>query len=555
MKNKMNFIWLIVGLLFLGALFWFGLGGGFGFAEEETEKDYTVWDYDQGFDPSDRNPYGTFVLKELMDTGIAQVKLKLVESHLDLDQLMNKEDAIYMFLGHRNFMNDANVDKLLEFVSKGNAAFLAYHEIPIYLEHALFEEYIYTNGFESESKPAFIKVEGFEAHQIPFIHENDTSDFYWNHFEQGDFFETFDKLGTIEGKVDFIKIKYGEGQFFLHLNPYIFTNVNILEEEGLKLVEEVFSKLPEGNVYWDMYSSQYHYRNYYEKHSVLEFILNNQSLRWAFLTLLIGVLIFGIFASKRYFNAIPIKKPNENTSLEFVETISRLYRSQGKNSDLIKIKKQNFLNFVSHHYYIHSKELNPEYIFKLSQKSNVEEEEIERLIKKLNFGAENHEVSNDYLIETHKMLESFYSKCKGVSRKHEKIINTKDLDLKLMRKSKVPLAIIGIGGLVLFFGVILLTLGAGLGTLLILLGLFTAIFGYILFSSPLVVIKGGELAYQKWMDRHELNLFQLETSAYDKENQIFELNSRNEKLRIDLNDLSTKDQNKLISTIRNIKLK
>ncbi|MCB0479385.1 MAG: DUF4350 domain-containing protein [Crocinitomicaceae bacterium] len=549
----MNIIWIIVGGLIIAALLWFGLGYGAG--EGKFDGDNTDWDYSNAFDPTDRNPYGTYVLKELMDSGIANVKLKMIQTHMDLDELRHKENAIYLFIGNESYMSNANVDKLLEFIAEGNTALLSTTGIPDYLEEALFDEYIYTNGFYSGEKTTYVRVKENQAHQIPFIKENDTVNFFWNHFEENDFFETYDKLGNVDGKTDFIRIKYGKGYFYLHLNPYVFTNVNILEEEGLILNEEIFSQLPKGDVYWDVYSTQFHSRDYYGKRSVIEFILNNESLRWAFIILLIGVAIFGLFASKRYFAVIPVVKQNENTSLEFVETISRLYRNQGDNADLVKIKLQNFRNYVSHYYYLDTKDLNGEFVFKLSQKSNIPEGKIEALVKKLEFGAKNDTISNEYLIETHKMLEDFYTNSQGAKRRHEKVIGTKDIELKLMRNSRLPLMIIGIGLIVIFLGVILLTTGVGLGTLLLLVGLFSSIFGYVLFSSPLIVIKSGELSYQKWVDRQQFNLYQLLTSHYDKENEIFELTSNNLKLKIDLKDLSAKDQSRLIQTIRNIKMK
>ncbi|MEZ4938485.1 MAG: hypothetical protein R2799_12925 [Crocinitomicaceae bacterium] len=549
----MNSIWIIVGVLFIGALLWFGLGGGFG--REEFNQENTDWDYSNGFDPTDKNPYGTFVLKELMDSGIAQIKLKMIQTRMDLDELRGEKNAIYLFIGHQSYMSDGNVDKLLEFVAQGNTAYISTQSIPIYLEHALFEDYIYTNGFYSGEKPTPIKIKNQEIHSIPFINENDTVDFYWNHFEEGDFFETYDMLGSVDGKTDFIRIRYGEGYFFLHLNPYVHTNVSILQEEGLLLTEEIFSQLPKGDVYWDVYSSNFHNQDYYEKRSVLEFILNNESLRWAFLILLIGVLIFGTFASKRYFSIIPVVKQNQNTSLEFVETISKLYRNQGDNADLIKIKLQNFKNFISHYYFLDSKKLDEEFKFKLAQKSNISEERIETLIKKLEFGASNDSISNEYLIDTHKKLEEFYSNCKGARRHHEKIPGVKEVDIKLMRGGKMPLSIIIAGALVLFLGIVFLTLGAGIGTLFILFGLFTAIFGYVLFSTPLIVVREGELSYQKWIDRKQFNLLQLQTSKYEKGNEIFELTSNNAQMKIDMRDLSAKDQQILVQTIRNIKLK
>ena len=140
MKGNNNIL-IVVGALFLVALGWFGLGGGWG-ADESFDEEYADWTYELGFNPSDKSPYGTYVLRELMDSGLAEVKLKLIETHLDLDKIGNK-DGIYMFIGHENYMNQANIEKLLECVSKGNQAFLSFHEIPDYIEHALFEDFMF----------------------------------------------------------------------------------------------------------------------------------------------------------------------------------------------------------------------------------------------------------------------------------------------------------------------------------------------------------------------------------------------------------------------------
>jgi hypothetical protein len=553
MKNSMNILWISIAAILIGVLLWFGLGGGFGSSQEVFDEEYTDWDYDLAFNPHDKNPYGTYVLRELMDTGFAGVRLKLIQTNLDLSKLVDKDSAIYLFIGHHNFLEKESVDELMEFVKNGSSAFLSFSSIPEYLEYKLFEQGIDKANFTTMGNIPRFRIEGSSSHKVPFILDNDTIDFDWNYFKESGFFSFYTKLGYVEDKVDFIKLKHGKGYFYLHLNPYVFTNVNILNEDGLLLAEEIFSTLPKGDVYWDIYSMNSNNEEYQEKRSVIEFILNNRSLRWAFISLLIGVLIFGLFAAKRYFKAIPIVKPNDNTSLEFVETISRLYLTQGENSDLIQIKKENFQNFVSHHYYLPKNDFKGDFIFKLAQKSNISEQEIEALIKKLNFGSENKNISNDYLIETHKMLEHFYQNCKGVQRKQEIIATYKDIELQLMRKTKGPLSIIGAGGVVLFIGLILLTLGLGFGTLLILVGLIGAIIGYVLFSTPIISIHSGELTYQKWFKTEHFSLRKLESNKYQKETGVFTLNSNSTKIEIDLNDLNAKDQDKLVNTIRNIK--
>ena len=80
--------------------------------------------------------------------------------------------------------------------------------------------------------------------------------------------------------------------------------------------------------------------------SPLRFILRNPPLRYAWYIFLVGFLVFIIFHAKRKQRIIPIIKPLENTSVEFVRSIGNLYLNEGDAKDMMQKKVTYFLNKV-----------------------------------------------------------------------------------------------------------------------------------------------------------------------------------------------------------------
>lgn len=551
MNKGKSTIWLFLGVCILGLLFYFGLSNS-NLNKEEPET-FSDWSFQGAFDPFNKNPYGTFVLKELMDTGLVNVRLKMIKTGLDIESLKEVDSAIYLFVGGKNYMDSDQVDHLLSFVENGSTALLSFYQLPFKLEYALFEDGIILEIFNDQQKPTEFQLEGFNSHHFSFIRDNDTTEFEWYYFQEEDIFNPFQVLGTLKDQPNFIKVKYGKGSFYLHVNPYLFTNINLLEEEGLLYAEELFSFLPKGEVYWDIYSTTNNRSEFEEKRSEIEYILDNRSLRWAFFSLLIGAVIYGLFGIKRYFTSVAVLKPNENTSLTFVETISRLYRKQGTNTNLIQIKKENFQNFVTHYYFLPSVHLDANFRNKLAQKSNMPKEEIEEIIEKLEFGSKNQIISDQFVLELHKLLEDFYATCTGRIKKEEESVSIQELNLRIMRKSKEPLFIIGFGFILLFTGVFLLSLGSGIGVLGLIIGISIIAFGYYLFTSAYIKIENGRVSIFNGKKNREFCLSKLESTHYDQNLKVFTLNGRLETCEIPLGKISLKDQDILIKAIRNLK--
>jgi len=191
--------------------------------------------------------------------------------------------------------------------------------------------------------------------------------------------------------------------------------------------EVIFSHLPKGNIYWHHDFGKYSpYRGVpqptyskqgdsdqlnYPKSSPLQYIMRVPALFTALILLMIGALLYMVFQSKRRQRIIPTIEPNENSSVEFVKTVSTLYFQQKRHDKLIKHKELVFLSFLRQHYYVSSPKITANFITKVAQKSGIGENYIKDIFISLTKGKENKNVSESELISLYNKLEYFYKNC------------------------------------------------------------------------------------------------------------------------------------------------
>ncbi len=131
----------------------------------------------------------------------------------------------------------------------------------------------------------------------------------------------------------------------------------------------------------------------------------------ALILLIVGALLYMIFQSKRRQRIIPAIESNENSSVEFVQTVSTLYFQQKRHDKLIKHKELIFLSFLRQHYHVSSPKITPDFITKVAQKSGVGEKHVKDIFTALSKGKENKNVSESELISLYNKLEYFYKNC------------------------------------------------------------------------------------------------------------------------------------------------
>lgn len=114
--------------------------------------------------------------------------------------------------------------------------------------------------------------------------------------------------------------------------------------------------------------------------SPLRFILRNPPLRYAWYIFLVGFLVFIIFHAKRKQRVIPIIKPLENTSVEFVRSIGNLYLNEGDAKDMMQKKATYFLNKVRTDLLIDTSVIDDVFVNRLQLKTGKPKELIEQAV-------------------------------------------------------------------------------------------------------------------------------------------------------------------------------
>ncbi|MFK8046237.1 MAG: DUF4350 domain-containing protein [Crocinitomicaceae bacterium] len=413
---------IILATIVFGAIIYFFIGSDNKFETESWEESYS---------PKDKGPYGTYVFKELLDTnGIFETFIH-IDGQIE-NQLIDNEDEndIYFFIGDVNYMSENSFDKLLDFVSKGNTAFISARQMPDYLLDYFFLDLndVYDYERDSVQKYALLSDPFYsKEYSFTFIKNNKATYRDWAYFSDDNIIHQNTAPITIgtnaDGQINFVEIAYGGGTFFFHTNPYQFTNISFFRFDGFNYAEDLIHHLPYGKIQWDIYNLGYHYvsgdsdsgdsnQSTGNERSIFQFIFQHPPLIWAFAILCIAALLFAIFQGKRRQNIVSAIELKENSSLSYIETVSSLYLQERKHNKLVRLQKRCFIDFIGNHYYIRSQIIDDKYINSVSVKSGIESEKITAIFSELETLANQTEVTDMELIGIQQKIEHFYKTCK-----------------------------------------------------------------------------------------------------------------------------------------------
>ncbi|MEM9886475.1 MAG: DUF4350 domain-containing protein [Bacteroidota bacterium] len=425
MNNKRIFLYVGVVIVLLTAAFALLMQGS-GHNWRET--------YADNLEDKKKDPYGVFVLRNLLKDYFPNEDFVVLKDSVHL-QLDTAASGNYVFLGGGMYLDSLGSNALLDFVDRGNTALVLTRSIDYELSSLFFDQTCDTNYYWYD----YYHSQNDTLVEVNFIHPNLRRDRAyrfqhlkkkskveerdWYYFNEDYFCEEavypITPLGTYnEVQTNFIRIPYGDGFFYLHSMPSLFTNIHLLEEEGLSYTEKVCSHLKEGTIYWDVKSKiptriaeqmNYNYNRGLSTEHPLKYILSQAPLAWAWYILLTMGLLYLVFRAKRRQRMIPVTEKNENTSLAFISTIGRMYFLQNNHRHLLLQKMQLFLGEVRDRYKINTQELDEPFVQKLATRSKVDVRIINKIIlmhqnvQKSTTGA-----SDNTLIEFHQEMERFW---------------------------------------------------------------------------------------------------------------------------------------------------
>ena len=129
---------------------------------------------------------------------------------------------------------------------------------------------------------------------------------------------------------------------------------------------------------------------------------------WAFWLGIIGLLLFILFNAKRKQRIINVVKPNINTTVNFTETVGRLYLQKKDNNHIAEKMITYFYEHIRNKYFINTSKIDDEFINSLSGKSGVPKETTQQLFSLIDRVHSGERVEDETLIQLNIEIENFY---------------------------------------------------------------------------------------------------------------------------------------------------
>ena len=430
----MKYIIMITLVLGLGGIiYFFGNEPVDPIGDEARKVESINWEKD--YDSESRHPYGTYFLRQLLNEGLPGHEVKNIDVSVEeyFDSLAEKtnQESTYMFIGKSLNLYPQEVRDLLTFVDEGNNMFIAAEYLPQSFLETIFERYNNNNdyfGFNNDSSALLKFNDAYYTNEYNLINweKGKPKTRRWRYINYGIEYNEGIARGKLNNRPCFIEFEYGGGKIIFHTIPQAFTNKFLSTAQGKEYVEIVLSYFPESAVLFDNYTRSVYENELMEinhenenrsrgrwmsDNSSFNFLLTNLQLRWAYLLIIFALLLFVIFKGKREQKIIQTTVSNDNSSLEFTETIARLYLKQNQHNKLIVHMENIFKDKIRARYYI-AFSRDASFAKRLAQKSGVEEEEIRKLLNLFKGGQNITNVSDEYLINLYKRLNDFYRKAK-----------------------------------------------------------------------------------------------------------------------------------------------
>jgi len=364
-------------------------------------------DWSYSFSKNDKIPFGNKILFEVLPSIFPDQKV--VTSHTTLIQFLDDTyltNSNYIVINNEYKPDSLEMERLLASVSDGNHVFIAAND---------FSE-LFLDTFNLQiAHPFNININGGDSATYNFANRRLKTPFgyVFKKAYEPNYIESYDTAKTTVlgydqmGHTNFISIRHGSGSFFVHCNPLLFTNYNMVSNNHDEYVFKCLSYLPVAPVIWD----EYYKAKERPVGSMLSFIVKNKSLRYAWYLFLLTLVVYLVVESKRRQRIIPIIKAPVNTSLQFIETIGRLYFSRKNHHDIARKRFTYFAEFIRTNYYINLNEANSDAIRDLSAKSTIPPRTIEQIVQmghRLNSVTH---ISEEDLISFNQKIEFFYHNC------------------------------------------------------------------------------------------------------------------------------------------------
>lgn len=377
----------------------------------------------ENYSKSSEQPYGLKLFYAVVKGQKSPVTILYNRNYHLLDT--NQKNSNLIYVGFEYGVDSTDAESLLKFVEKGNRVFVASSVVPLKIlrEFVPAGDSIYgcSNIHDSVIYLTYANKKLPFSSRMRFQYQNfkDTVATYWSVYDQTYFKKMHDIFGfepfsfVNDTTINAFYIQHGKGRFYFHTNPVLFTNYYLAQQKGYAHTVNMLSQLHNGPIYWDEPDS---YKPGTDsdspRRSPLKFLFSHLYLRWAWYLLLITILLYLVFRSKREQRIIPLMPLNVNSTIEYVKAIGTLYFKSNEQRYIANEMYIVFLSDIRSRYNLATNIPEPQLIDQLAIRSGINNRIIENLFKKFKRVRSEPGVGGDDLVELYNAIENYNKKRK-----------------------------------------------------------------------------------------------------------------------------------------------
>jgi hypothetical protein len=365
---------------------------------------------------NDKIPFGARACYQIIDKEFVKESISIKRLPvLQIQDLKTATGVTYFFLGYDLNFKKHEMNKLLAFIERGNKVFIAsnYFDGPIADTFHIKTQVEYVPILRNKSKSEIIQKKDY---RFSFLNPKLDTSVKYEYDGMLDYaaFTAFDtaRFSSI-AKDDssnsvFLRTQLGKGELFLCTLPDVFTNYYIVNHPSRNFAYQCLSYIKNDRFWWD---EAYKSSNNLQRNP-FRFMIENDSLYYAFWVSIIATLFFMFFGMKRTQRPVPIIKPKENTTLQFVEVVGNVYFNPKNHKVIAEEKILVFFEMLRSKFQILSTHINEDDIIRISKLSSVDIIKIRELIENIQYIYSVETLSEYELIAFNRRMEEFYSKNK-----------------------------------------------------------------------------------------------------------------------------------------------
>lgn len=357
-------------------------------------------------------PYGTYVFRKELEKHF--IDAQLIDVDVPPYEVLKQDtlqDGTYFFVNKNVSFGEEELDDLLDWTAKGNNLFIASNNFEQRLLDTLNIETATLSNFNTDNSDYHLQLKPRSLKSDSIYKFNKA--YYLFYFEQLDTLNSKvisvvdvhkDSLNTNKAHVNVIKQSFGKGEIILSTFPQAFTNYFILQHSNKDYTAGMISYLDS--------SKPMYYDNHYKSGklfytSPMHIFLNNESLKWAYYIMIIGVVFYIIFEGKRKQRAIPVLEPLRNQTVDFTRTIANMYYEKSKHHDIAVHKIQHFLDYIRTQLHLKTTTIDAIFIKNLAARSNNTIETTEALFKTIKHLQQTNVTTQDQLEALSASIDNF----------------------------------------------------------------------------------------------------------------------------------------------------